>query len=335
MVSLAPLVLVLLASAPDASSRSAVSASTCRFSITPRTEKTPLGSIQLLSSTLVLGSDGECLYVSENGGQAFRKVHCAPFAPRAEGPIRRFFFLDRTVGWAITREGVLLHTRDGGVTWEPRSSPEYTVHDVRFSGPLVGFWVGERVSGGVPDVIPAAFMTKDGGQTWSEVALPTPGQDRARLEGVWMKSSSEVWAVGDMMLVSKNAGQTWRKMNLRVDVVRDLRNTSIRFGRGGVGWILRVPSKNHLRTCDGGKSWAVRPPPAPGFDSLLYTDCAHAYASAGGSLFRSTNGGRSFRRVLEPEEGTQGYTALAYWEEKGLLMAISENAVATCQTGAP
>ncbi|HZI15596.1 MAG TPA: YCF48-related protein [Myxococcus sp.] len=333
-MSLAPLVLVLLTLAPDASPGAAASASTCRFSITPRTDKTPIGDIQLLSPTLVLGSNGECLYVSENGGQAFQKVRCAPFAPQAEGHIRRFFFLARTVGWAIT-EGALIHTRNGGVTWELRSSPEYLVRDVRFSGPLTGFWVGERVSGGVPDVIPVAFMTKDGGQTWSEVALPSTGRDRARLEGVWMKSPSEVWVVGDLMLVSQNAGQTWRKMNLREDVVRDLRNTAIRFGHRGVGWILRVPSKNHLRICDGGKSWAVRPPPVPGFDSLLYTDCTHAYASAGGILFRSTNGGRSFRRVLEPEEGTQGYTALAYWEDKRLLMAISENAVATCQTGAP
>jgi photosystem II stability/assembly factor-like uncharacterized protein len=294
-----------------------------------------MGSIQLLSPTLMLGSDGQCLYVSENGGQAFQKVRCAPFAPQAEGPIRRFFFLDRATGWAITREGVLLHTRDGGVTWEVRSSPEYTVHDVHFAGPLTGFWVGERNSGGVPDVVPAAFMTRDGGQNWSEVALPPTGQARARLEGVWMKSTSEVWVVGDLMLTSTNSGQSWKKMSLRPAVVNELRNTSIRFGRGGVGWILRIPTKNHLRTCDGGKSWVVRPPPGPGFDSLLYTSCTHAYASVGGKLFGSTNGGRGFRLVLDAKADTQGYTALAYLEEKGLLVALSEHAVATCQAGAP
>lgn len=305
----------------------------CRFRLTPRTDKVLAEAIQLLSPTFVLGSDRQCLYVSRNGGRTFRKVRCAPLAPGAEGLINRFYFSSRSQGWVVTSEGALLRTKDGGASWEALSFPDHIVRDVHFANTRAGFWVGERVSGGVPDILPVAFATRDGGQHWSQVPLPTPVEHRTRLEGVWMRSPSEVWTVGDLMLTSTDAGRAWQQMRISADVVADLRNISIRFNQRGVGWVLRTPPDNYLLTCDGGKNWEQRTPPGPGLDSLLHVDCLRAYALAGGHLYRSEDGGQSFHVVLEAEAETPGYVALAY--HKGLLMALSEQAVATCQVGTP
>jgi photosystem II stability/assembly factor-like uncharacterized protein len=308
---------------------------TCRFRLAPRTDKVLLEAIQLLSPTFVLGSDRQCLYVSRNGGLTFRKVRCAPLAPGAEGLINRFYFPSRSLGWVVTSEGGLLRTKDGGKSWEALSFPDHVVRDVHFANTRAGFWVGERVSGSVPDILPAAFTTRDGGQHWSEVPLSTPVEQRARLEGVWMRSPSEVWTVGDLMLTSTNAGTTWQQMRLSADVAADLRNTSIRFNQRGVGWVLRTPADNYLLTCDGGKTWEQRTPPGPGLSMIFHADCMRAYAAAGGHLYRSEDGGRSFHVAIEAEAETQGYTALAYLEGKGLIMALSERVVATCQLGTP
>ena len=326
--------LVLSAAAPSKPAARA-EASRCRFEVSPRTDSTIFESLQVLDPTHLLATDRKCLYASENGGKAFQQVRCAPFAPEADAVLSRFYFLDRAVGWALTGDARLWHTRDGGVRWEALSFPSHLVYDVRFADAQTGFWVGEGWELG-KESHPAVFMTRDGGGHWSPVTLPSDGGSPTRFEGVWMKSASEVWVVGDRMLTSTNAGQTWRKMNINARLAGELRNTSIQFGGGGVGWISRYPVENYLLTCDGGKSWATRPL-RRGMGAFLHTDCGHAYALQGGKILGSQDGGRTFQVLLEGggEGMGYGYSALAYLEEKRLLVAVSERTVATCQLDAP
>jgi photosystem II stability/assembly factor-like uncharacterized protein len=307
--------------------------STCHFRVMERQDSTPLDAIALLSPTIVFGIDNHCLYTSADGGLHFEKTRCAPFAEGADEPLQRLLFLSRARGFAITRGGDLLRTRDGGATFDLLPFPEHIVRDIHFADAVHGFWVGERLSGGTPDVLPAAFVTQDGGERWSEVPLLVPVEHRARLSGVWLRSPFEVWAVGDLLLTSRNGGRTWEQPPVEADVLSQLRNGAIRFSGAAVGVITRTPPENYLITCDGGQTFTTGRPPGPGLDALLHVDCQHAYAAAGGKIYRSEDQGQSFQEALSGEPDAPGFNIIEYLDSERLLFALSEHTVATCRVG--
>jgi hypothetical protein len=81
--------------------------------------------------------------------------------------LRGLWFSDPRHGWAVGGAGTILHTSDGGVSWQPQSSGvDTTLYDVKFQDTLVGVACGVDV----------VLLTTDGGQTWttSTVGLDEP-----------------------------------------------------------------------------------------------------------------------------------------------------------------
>ena len=78
--------------------------------------------------------------------------------------LNRVRFLDADTGWAVGHDGVIIHTSDGGKTWDLQHFDPETqqpLNDVLFLDPQRGFAVGA----------PARFLqTRDGGKTWEKVA---------------------------------------------------------------------------------------------------------------------------------------------------------------------
>src|SRR4051812_41740233 len=84
-------------------------------------------------------------------------------APTASSRTDDIWFLDPNRGWAVNSNGHILHTEDGGTTWQRQFSAGAAVYlrCIAFVDELRG-WVG---------TVSAAhrlFRTTDGGASWSE-----------------------------------------------------------------------------------------------------------------------------------------------------------------------
>lgn len=92
-------------------------------------------------------------------------------AQPAEADLRKLAFTDDLTGWAVGDGGAIVHTRDGGQTWEKQTSPtDMNLVDVRMVDASTGFALGQ-VRGGMPDEHKSAVLrTADGGKSWSVAA---------------------------------------------------------------------------------------------------------------------------------------------------------------------
>ena len=229
------------------------------------------------------GSMAVIIYRTANGGATWRRVFAsAPSTTTPPGSLP--FGCDKTItfetastGWALffcnAGSGAIIDaTTDGGATWSPRAvTPPRTIPEGGggFTGP--GVFRGAR--GAVPYVVgtqAAIYVTRNGGHSFAPVYPPGPPRPWA----VDVISPTQ-WrlTLGRQILGTNDAGASW----FRFTSTTVLRATS--YGRG-----------------------------APPGGLVTFTTASDAWLleNAGGTnaaLLRSSNGGRSWRRVAVPGVG--------------------------------
>ncbi len=78
--------------------------------------------------------------------------------------VTHWFFLDKDLGWGVGADGTILHTTDGGTSWQVQASGTTDLlTDVRFRDPTHGFVTTASLG--------VALQTADGGVTWTRNAL--------------------------------------------------------------------------------------------------------------------------------------------------------------------
>ena len=81
----------------------------------------------------------------------------------ADPPLYGVFFLDASTGWAVGNTSTILHTTNGGVVWTPQTSPVViAAKDVEFVDALRGWVVGDN---GV------VIRPLDGGANWTQQSI--------------------------------------------------------------------------------------------------------------------------------------------------------------------
>jgi photosystem II stability/assembly factor-like uncharacterized protein len=143
-------------------------------------------------------------------------------------------------GWACGRWGTILHSADGGKTWDrQQSGTDYTLGSLSFVDPQNGWAVGD---GGT------ILHTKDGGRTWSKQKSPVP----YFLMGVQFVSPQKGWIVTERttILYTEDGGENWQVQFKDQDFI--LKRVSFCDERNGwaageFGFIYH--------TEDGGKTW--------------------------------------------------------------------------------
>ena len=153
------------------------------------------------------------------------------------------FFVDAQYGWIVGSNSTILHTTDGGMTWNRQPSQplpfDIMLKKVRFIDPQTGWVVGDDGT---------VLKTTDGGTTWMKKNTGT----RTALLAVSFADAQHGWASGDggLIISTKNGGTTWAKQEL------DTNNTieGIDFVSATLGWAAGGGG-TLLHTKDGGQTW--------------------------------------------------------------------------------
>jgi len=126
--------------------------------------------------------------------------------------------------YALTREGMLLRSRDGGTRWQgvPIAAGA-RFERLLFLDAEHGWALAKGGAGG-----PAIHRTGDGGDTWRERPLPANV-----VRGFAFPDGSNGWAVGPQtILVSRDGGENWRRQ--AIGPARGVR--ALTFPEDGSGW---------------------------------------------------------------------------------------------------
>lgn len=143
-------------------------------------------------------------------------------------------------GWACGRWGTVLHTADGGKTWEyQETGTDYTLSSISFVDNRHGWAVGDE---GV------IIHTKDGGKTWSKQKSAVS----YFLMGVHFADAQSGWIVTERttILHTKDGGKTWKKQFSDLDYI--LKGVS--FSDEKNGWAVGEYGFIY-HTEDGGATW--------------------------------------------------------------------------------
>ncbi len=164
------------------------------------------------------------------------------------------------LGWAVGMTQGILHTTDGGMTWErQRFGPPFGFFDVCFCKANKGCAVGESSTDGGFTGDSIIWRTNDGGKTWKQKYV---GVGEGGLGAVTFTSKKKGWAVGrwGTILKTKTGGRKWKKVAVPAGAEHyDL--TDVSFPDKKHGWAIGGLSQGasdyniFLRTRDGGRSW--------------------------------------------------------------------------------
>jgi photosystem II stability/assembly factor-like uncharacterized protein len=110
------------------------------------------------SVAVAIGSSG--LFRTTNGGTTWSSV------PAPAGARNGIGFASSNVGVAVGNSGAIMRSADGGLTWQPVTSPTTSsLIKVSFSSATYGMIAGANGT---------LLETGDGGQTWTVIPSPTP-----------------------------------------------------------------------------------------------------------------------------------------------------------------
>lgn len=195
------------------------------------------------------------IYHTRDGGATWqRQTPAAGFAGAPNAALHSVFFLNRSLGWAVGEEGLILATQDGGATWRRQTSPtRLALHKVVFRSASLGYACG---GGGESSVI---LITTNGGETWRRQFIPA----ESALHGIAFADDARGWAVGKngLILSTLNGGELWEQQESGVsedlfDIVFADRARGLVVGdygvilstsNGGFTPRLRAPLETELR----------------------------------------------------------------------------------------
>jgi len=184
-------------------------------------------------------------------------------------------FVDENTGWYVNGYGNIIHTADGGQTWEKQLEQKGSFfRTVAFLDKNTGFvgTVGTDYFPKVTDTIPL-YGTKDGGKTWKSVPYKGPyvkglcAIDVVKEQYInhgTIDYKTHLFAVGRVgspanIMISHDAGATWisKSMNADCKMLFDIKMLDKNNGFACAATSEDITQSNALilKTTDGGTTW--------------------------------------------------------------------------------
>jgi uncharacterized delta-60 repeat protein len=246
---------------------------------------------QILESGILIGYNDNPIL----GHSSTQKVG---FGTNERG-IKIFFHEDGSNGWIVGRNGLVLKTSDGGVTWRYQNSGvTELLTDVEFSDASNGCAVGSNGT---------IIRTVDGGDTWLKAETYT----RSDLEAVFLTDGQLGWAVGEegALVRTTDRGATW----INIDRSRTDSFSDIAFVDSQNGWLISRDTV--LTTQDAGGTWSpvfngYAPTEYDKFQSVHPISNKSCFVTSNNGVFFTANEGHSWRKVFHiPEFSDRSRTA--------------------------
>jgi photosystem II stability/assembly factor-like uncharacterized protein len=228
--------------------------------------------------------------------------------------LRRVCFTDDLTGWAAGDRGTIIHTKDGGDTWDLQNSGVETgIADIFFLNDHMGWALVWSVSNPTGTII---LKTKNGGENWTPENYPEPDK---YMRKIFFMDSLRGWMGGspDAFVYTTDGGMEWTNVVIDSGVLGHLPpinfsffDSNYGFANGGIFDIAGVIWK----TINGGINWfsmAVGPEP---IQQIIFFDSLNALGVGGDFEF-----GTGIARTYDAGESWQ-YASLGV---AGVASAVS------------
>lgn len=222
------------------------------------------GALQILFTDDSKGwvLDTFAVWRTQDGGLSWHEVDELSYGDNLTDRVRKMYFLDSKLGWAICEGGLILQTDDGGKTWRSGVSnahfDEYTnISALHFLDVNQGWIAASDALAPYPENVVLATADGNNWHRQKEISGRVSINDIFFLdyETGWMAGSrrySEAGVESGILFQTQDGGRTWQRVKTvpDTDVLK-----SIRFTSADEGWLTTDYSV--YRTHDGGKRWSA------------------------------------------------------------------------------
>jgi len=179
-------------------------------------------------------------------------------------------FVDDKNGWAGGYGGIVLHTTDGGTTWEVRkeaSDGSQPIFDIQFVSHAVGYASGN---------FELLIKTTDGGKTWSDLSLNLDRMFDAGLFNLHFTDENTGYVVGEFggIARTRDGGVSWEwidqggyegtffgmiSLSPEIIIVHGISGKILRTEDGGATWYSppKITHQRLFRSAYDGKTLVV------------------------------------------------------------------------------
>lgn len=185
--------------------------------------------------------------------------------------------------------GSVLHTVDGGETWEKTILQTSSINSIFFIDDQTGWIVGNNT-----------WRTTNGGMSWTKL------NDWGSLYDVFFLDAQRGWACGNGSVAywTTNGGANWNA----VGPIAGHTLSSIQFLDANNGWTCDIAGKL-FRSTDGGRSWNLNfsAPQGSSFNTVQFFDSQEGWVIGGDTFYKTTDGGATWiQKPVPPTTWTFG-----------------------------
>jgi len=198
-------------------------------------------------------------------------------------------FFNNQEGWTVGANGTIMHTTDGGITWEFQASgTTENLHEIFLYDNLTLWIIGS--SGCI-------LFTENGGNSWTSQLSGTHFYLKEicftdSLKGWVLGYQSDGWSYISNILYTYDGGQNWNTIWNTVYNDTTISLLSIQFLNDTTGWgvgnimVDSIPQSAILKTNDAGTTWEISPDlifnfPACGFHDIYFSDFDNGWIVGG------------------------------------------------------
>lgn len=276
----------------------------------PSPTSLPLNDVRFWNENLGWAAGDQGLFRTTDGGETW-------LMSSSGEDMEAVYFVSETEGWASGNDGLIVHSTNGGESWQPQTSGvAEKLRDIWFADAQNG-WSGGRdgllvhtTNGGQnwsPQSSPAGddirgfhmldsqrgwmvasdgliMHTTNGGTNWI-TQLSVPGGEEDEFEAVFAWDENLAWAAGGQGRVyhTTNSGQSWVPQTSGTTVAL----MDIFFTSPDTGWVAGAGGFI-ANTYDGGMMWHQQTPPAfASFNAFYFVHAELGFMVSGdGRIFK-------------------------------------------------